>query len=291
MGLLDNQKLKIQQEYTKIWDVVQKLYDLSGNNWDEVGQFLGHHDFDTKLQLYRVDSHLKINLVNFDFEPIRNLINTLSMMWLEQDDEELKNLRFKLYSYYWNSFDLDIFEPLKNIGFNNDNPLQKTIPKISKAPKPITPLNGSSIIPTQKRDQAVKDSIGCGQPSVQQLEPNIENLNTEIMRLKGVVMDKTKNIEKLQERIAELEVKEMQFHSSRNAINNDEINLINNDLIFVAALVKMLSNEKRAYTQSKILEMIEDANNGITGLSKSRTEKVMAVANKLYKPLIKNKMK
>lgn len=100
-----------------------------------------------------------------------------------------------------------------------------------------------------------------------------------------------KENEELKNRIAKLEAKEMQSSNNQNAISSSEISLSNSDLLLLAALVKMLSNEKRAYSQSKILETIEDNHEGIKGLSKSRTEKVLAAANRIYKPLIKNKNK
>lgn len=47
--------------------------------------------------------------------------------------------------------------------------------------------------------------IGCGLPSIQQLEPSIDNLNAEIARLKQANEDKNKTVIELQERIQELE--------------------------------------------------------------------------------------
>ncbi|HDG9763861.1 hypothetical protein AB7B61_07115 [Acinetobacter baumannii] len=166
MGLMDNQKLKIKQEYTNVWDVVEQLYKLSKNDWYEVAQFLGHHDFDTALQLYHVDAFFKIHTVSFNFEPIRNLIEKLSAMWLEQDDEELKNLKFKLYNYYWNSFDLYVFEPLNSIGLIIDT---------------VTPNN-----------------------NLQQTTPSVEHLNIEIERLQTLVIDKSREIEQLENMLKEL---------------------------------------------------------------------------------------
>jgi len=151
-------------------------------------------------------------------------------------------------------------------------------------------LNKNSVL-YKENSSTERNKLNCEQLPIQRTAPNVENLNTEITQLRKVVMDKTKNIEELQERIAKLEPKEMQYSNNQNAITDAEINLTNNDLVFLAALIKMLSNEKRAYTQSKILEMIEDNHEGIKGLSKSRTEKVLAAANKIYKPLITNKIK
>lgn len=95
----------------------------------------------------------------------------------------------------------------------------------------------------------------------------------------------------LKQRITELEAQQMQNELHQNAINNDEINLPVNDLMLIAALVGMLRNEKRAYTQAKILQTVEDNHQHMTGLSKSRTEKILAAANKAYKSLNNKKMK
>ena len=47
--------------------------------------------------------------------------------------------------------------------------------------------------------------LGCGLPSIQQLEPSIDNLNAEIVRLKQENEEKNKTVIELQERIQELE--------------------------------------------------------------------------------------
>ncbi|TCM62712.1 hypothetical protein EC844_12430 [Acinetobacter calcoaceticus] len=96
------------------------------------------------------------------------------------------------------------------------------------------------------------------------------------------------------ERIKQLEEKEVQSPANKNAINDAEINLINSDLLLIAALLNMLQNEIEAKgnkSQAKILQRIEDEHEGIKGLSKSRTEKIMGSANGLYKPLINKRMK
>ena len=163
---MDNQKFKIKQEYTKVWDVVKELYKLSNNNWDEVAQFLGHHDFDTKLQLYHVDCFLKIHKVNSNLEPIRDLIEKLSFMWLESDNKELSTLQLKLDSYYWGNDDLYYFDPLISIGF---------------ALNTVASNNNA-----------------------QQTEPNTYNLNTEIKQLKELVANKDAEIEQLKNQLKEL---------------------------------------------------------------------------------------
>ncbi|MEG2273311.1 MAG: hypothetical protein RSB22_15370 [Acinetobacter sp.] len=50
-----------------------------------------------------------------------------------------------------------------------------------------------------------QEPIGCGQPSIQQVEPNIENLNGEIVRLRNLLADQTTEIQDLKSKIQELE--------------------------------------------------------------------------------------
>lgn len=93
-----------------------------------------------------------------------------------------------------------------------------------------------------------------------------------------------------QQQIKELE--EMQ--SAKNAIINDEITLKDSDLLFIAVLMENLRNAitvKANKSQARILQKIENENNGITGLSKSRTDKLMGEANKIYKSLKNKQMK
>lgn len=92
----------------------------------------------------------------------------------------------------------------------------------------------------------------------------------------------------LKAKITELENEKMQFQSNENAIIFQEISLENSDLILVSILFKMLQDEikiKSHKSQAKILQKIEDSHSHIKGLSKSRTDKLMGKANKLYKQL------
>jgi hypothetical protein len=119
-------------------------------------------------------------------------------------------------------------------------------------------------------------------PLIQQLPPDIEELNTENARLKT-------ELAQAQERIKQLEQEKKQYLDAKNAIDTKNIDLINSDLIFISVLMKNLQDAitvRANKSQSKILQKIEDENGGITGLSKSRTEKIIAEANKAYKLMI-----
>ena len=125
-------------------------------------------------------------------------------------------------------------------------------------------------------------------------ENKIANLELDVAIEKSKAQQLNEEIEHLNAKIVELENEKMQFSQKENATNEEEIKLLNSDLLLIAALLRMLQNEikvSRNKSQAKVLQRIEDDHKGITGLSKSRTDKIMASANKLYKPLINKKIK
>lgn len=64
-----------------------------------------------------------------------------------------------------------------------------------------------------------QELIECGTPSIKQTLPNTENLSAEITRLRAVVMDKTRTIEDLQDRITQLETEQ---ESTQSEIQTSE---------------------------------------------------------------------
>lgn len=127
-----------------------------------------------------------------------------------------------------------------------------------------------------------------------EFKTTIANLELDLAIEKTKVEKLNEEIGHLKAHIAELESKKMQFLQKENATNDNEINLTNSDLLLVSALLAILQSEikvKANKSQAKVLQRIEDEHKGVKGLSKSRTEKIMGAANKLYKPLINNRMK
>lgn len=61
------------------------------------------------------------------------------------------------------------------------------------------------VIPGFNDNPSTQETIGCGQPSIQQVEPSIENLNCEIVRLRNLLADQTTEIQDLKSKIQELE--------------------------------------------------------------------------------------
>jgi hypothetical protein len=68
----------------------------------------------------------------------------------------------------------------------------------------------------------IQEPIGCGNPTIQQNEPNIESLNAEISRLRKEIEDRDKTAIELQNRISELE-SQLSDALSKNipSINNE----------------------------------------------------------------------
>jgi len=136
-----------------------------------------------------------------------------------------------------------------------------------------------------------KSNIMDGDLNTQKI---ISNLELDLAIEKTKVEKLNEEIGHLKAHIAELESKKMQYPQKENAINDDKINIANSDLLLIAVLMTTLRSEikvKGKNSQAKVLQRIEDEHGSIKGLSKSRTEKVLASANSLYKSLINNEMK
>jgi hypothetical protein len=141
------------------------------------------------------------------------------------------------------------------------------------------------VIPGFNDNLPIQEPIGCGNPTIQQTDPNIESLNAEIARLKQEMVSKDQTIAELQQKNGSL--------VAENAINDIEISLKNSELLFIAVLLKKLQSAittKRHKSQNAILQSIETEYGVGSGLSKSTTDKIMKKANGIYKSLITNKM-
>lgn len=148
-------------------------------------------------------------------------------------------------NYCWQKSDFFEFEAIKKLG--------------------ITEINNNT---------ATQD-LNIGNSAITSTEPHVQNLIDKIEELKNIIQEKNAKIEQLSQQLA----------VCQNENSEDEISLKDSDLLFIAALVTMLKNEKKRNSQSFILGKIEEDHQEIKGLSKSRTEKVMAKANKLYKSI------
>ena len=120
MSLLSKQQNEIENKYIKVWDIIEILSQDGFNSWIEIATFLGHHDFDTNIALYTIDRFYKVYSMDFDFEPIRNLIEELTSIWLENESEDqvLFKMKYKYGKYYWLKEDIFNFKPLIDLNLN-----------------------------------------------------------------------------------------------------------------------------------------------------------------------------
>lgn len=191
-----------------------------------------NHVFDD-LEVYEKGKNLSFNIIDkgntfveADDYALSGRVDTTGFFsgsihkkyWKKSDFLELESIRkigitYEIIEHYLSYFYVkaghDSFTPFKDIPPPNLDKLilntpVRVVPLISKAPRPITPLNGSSYTPNQKKDKTIQ-SNNFGHPTIQQSEPNIENLNAEIARLRKEIVDKDKTTIELQNRIEELE--------------------------------------------------------------------------------------
>lgn len=146
----------------------------------------------------------------------------------------------------------------------------------------------------EKENQELKAEINTLQGKLKNIESCNDNQFGSASIGFASVEDYQIQIAELRKENEKLKAENLQLSQNENAINSQDITLKNNDLLFVSVLMKMLQNEIKVSankSQSKILQKIDDEHEHMKGLSKSRTEKVMQQANRLYKQLNINKMK
>lgn len=115
MSLLSKEKALIENDYFQVWEIVEMLSKGGFNLWGEVGEFLGHHNFDTELTLYCRDSFHRMHEVRNDYAPIRNLIHGLHVAWLE-GEESIQKIKIDIIGYYWAKHEIFNFKPIMDLG-------------------------------------------------------------------------------------------------------------------------------------------------------------------------------
>lgn len=163
-------------------------------------------------------------------------------------------------------------------GFND-----KELPKPSNENLYENPVIGYSSPESYQKEyaQLLKD--------FKQLESELNQEKLQSSLLAWDYQTSLSEIKKLKAELLEKE-EEMQCQQDKNAMELQKIEYKNSDLMLIAVLLSALQNEikvKANRSQSKILQKIEDEHIGIKGFSKSRTEKIIAEANKAYKSLKK----
>jgi hypothetical protein len=115
MSLLSKEKALIENDYFQVWEIVEMLSKGGFNLWEEVGEFLGHHNFDTELTLYCRDSFHRMHEVRNNYAPIRNLIHGLHVAWLE-GEESIQKIKIDIIGYYWAKHEIFNFKPIMDLG-------------------------------------------------------------------------------------------------------------------------------------------------------------------------------
>lgn len=133
MGLLTKERNLNLIEYYHIWDIVDMLSKDGLHSWEEVGQFLGHYNFDTELTLYQEDGYCRINELHNNYLPIRKLIDGLTTVWLN-GEESIPNIKFDIVSYYWSKHEIYNFKPIMDLGIIEKPPTQVgTFPSVQES--------------------------------------------------------------------------------------------------------------------------------------------------------------
>ena len=268
------------EQYIKIHDVILIIKHFSDDRVREVGIYLGQIGIFKQLPIYEKDRFL-----NFIIIENEGCSEDVFDYFLSGKTENTGLLPGAILGRYWKKSDILNFEPLKNLGIT-----QAVLKHFSSyryykcGHDTYTPFKDFKDASTLDNNTG-NPTIGHADAAHYQRERDQYKQQAEQLQ--------TEN-ETLKQRIAELEAQQSEKIFNQNAINNDEINLPVNDLMLIAALVGMLRNEIRVKankSQAKILQTIEDNHKHMTGLSKSRTEKILAAANKAYKSLNNKKMK
>lgn len=127
MSLFAKNKKILENEYVKVWDIIELLSNKADPNqkWYEVGQYLGHINIGYTFDLYHLNKFKQLNLLesnqqsNIFYELIEKLMSTLF-----DDEEEIKktvnSVKWRAINYYWKKSQIFPSEEFKAINlFNN----------------------------------------------------------------------------------------------------------------------------------------------------------------------------
>ena len=263
----------ILQEHISIWEAFSIVCrSRPEKTVNEIAVFLKNIEVGHSLKLWAIH---KFSLINIPYTEHSRLNDFFSQckyfcmpMYAEHKESTRHQMRHIGSNIYWKKSDFFNYPPIKALNllegkeWLNDN------------------------LPVQDNNMG-SHTITLGQPDAAHYQRERDQYKQQAEQLQA-------ENEALKQRITELEAQQSEKIFNQNAINSEEISLPVNDLMLVAALVRMLRNEIRVKankTQAKILQTIEDNHKHMTGLSKSRTEKILAAANKAYKSLNNKKMK
>ncbi|TXJ09376.1 MAG: hypothetical protein E6Q25_03300 [Acinetobacter sp.] len=303
MGLLAEILQEESEKFINVLDAIEMIVKETTDDEQTVARYLylNETNFARYIPTYvRGETgifHDNDAFLNERFQSTHSLLSKI--VFLENYDKKLSLTKHNapflsdLWSCYWLKSEFFNLELIKSLGIDN------TTYTLFLANKELINLditqiqsmdgfNESVLLP----DQARYGNLTIGHATPKHYQQQNKELLEKVEQLENTVKSRDAEINQLQERIKELEVLQTNVQTvidSENAIINADIGFKNSDLVFIAVLMKNLQNAitvRGNKSQAKILQKIENESNGITGLSKSRTEKVMQEANKIYKSLI-----
>ena len=173
MSLLSKEKALIENDYFQVWEIVEMLSKGGFNLWEEVGEFLGHHNFDTELTLYCRDSFHRMHEVRNDYAPIRNLIHGLHVAWLE-GEESIQKIKIDIIGYYWAKHEIYNFKPIMDLGiiegFNE------------QIAEPLYKEPTQAYAEFEKINASLELDLAIEKNKVEKLNEEIDNLKAEIAK-------------------------------------------------------------------------------------------------------------
>lgn len=219
MGQLANVIRSEEKKYLLIHDALLILKHFFNESGRTVGKFVGHIKISDTLCTFEKDHYYNFHIIHDDTE----IFSELSEYLLSGKVDTTGCLPAIIQNKYWKKAAFLEFEAIKNTGitseviehflnyryyksghdsftpFKDFNPTVN-IPTISKAPKPIHPVQGSFDTPSKKHINTAQELLDVS-PSIQQILQNTEYKNQEIEQLKA-------DLAHAQERIKELKLQQ-----------------------------------------------------------------------------------
>jgi len=117
--LISKVKDSVKNEYFYVWQVAELLYSQTEGNWEDVAQFLGYYDFETKLPLYKCDYCYRITEAS-DKKSIRKFIDLLNSFLPFDSEEKSKKVvisaKVAVSMDLWRKQDIYNFQPIMDLG-------------------------------------------------------------------------------------------------------------------------------------------------------------------------------
>lgn len=146
MVLLSKEKEAIKNNYFSLWEIVSLLAKKTDDDFQEVGEFLGHINISAELCIYQRDQFSRLYQLDTEWSnnPVDEIITILNGIFPFDSEEEQKAARSKAWGkslhLYWLKEDIYNFKPIMDLGIIEKpptqvitvSPIQETQPNKSK---------------------------------------------------------------------------------------------------------------------------------------------------------------